>query len=109
MHKNAPFIYAAVGYNDSWLRNSEKFSARNITSYTQKGGLFYDVGLGYKISLNPKMSIGMSAGYSYKDQSEMVKMTLPFEQCIPPPPVLKPDTYFYQLRRISLKLHCWFL
>jgi len=106
--KNAPFLYAAAGYNVSWLRDSEKMIGWWAAPAKEKGGLFYDAGAGYKFSLKNRMALGFSAGYSYKEQSEIMTPNSNCDFCIPPQAPPGPETYKYQLRRISLKLHYWF-
>jgi hypothetical protein len=107
-NKNAPFVYAAAGYNFSWLQSNEKTVIWLADLGKEKGGLYYDAGAGYKFSLNNKMAFGFSAGYSYKEQSETLKVYPFCEICLPPSPEPRLETYKYQLKRISIKLHCWF-
>jgi len=104
------FSYGSAGYNFSWLRNSEEIKNWWINSNDQAGGLFYEAGLGYKYSLKNKMAFGLSAGYSYKAQSETVQYRSNCDFCVPPiiEEQPKPEIYKYQFRRISIKLHCWF-
>lgn len=106
--KNAPFIYAAAGYNFSWLRSNEKIVNWWTEPGKEKGGLFYDAGIGYKFSLKNKMAFGLSAGYSYKEQTEIVQPFSSCDFCVPPQELPKPETYKYQFRRIGIKLHYWF-
>lgn len=62
--KNAPFIYADGGYHFAWARDKDK-NQWSETDYD--GGLFYDVGLGYRISRrNNQKGFLISAGYSFK-------------------------------------------
>ncbi len=107
---NAFFLYGAAGYNFSWLRNNQKVNNwwQTILSHNQKGGLFYEAGMGYKVSLKNKMGFGLSAGYSYKEQSETIKYLPYCEICVPPQPEPKPEIYKYQFQRISIKLYYWF-
>lgn len=106
--KNAPFIYAAAGYNFSWLRTNEKLINPWAEPEKEKGGLYYDAGLGYRFSLKNKMAFGLSAGYSYKQQSEIIQPFQACAFCIPRQPPPRPETYKYQFRRIGIKLHYWF-
>lgn len=108
-----PFIYADAGYNFSWLRENEKvvnqFSGTN--DYKQKGGLFYEAGLGYKFILKNKLALGFSAGYSCKQSKEIYTPFIwidfpPFPN--PNPSPQNPETYEYKFNRVSLKLNCWF-
>ena len=111
-NNNSFFVYGAAGYNFSWLRNNQKANnwLQTVLSNDQKGGLFYEAGVGYKVSLKNKMGFGLSTGYSYKEQSEIVQYKSNCDFCFPvPQPVeSKPETYKYQFRRIGIKLHYWF-
>ena len=104
----SPFVYASGGYNFSWLRDDEKISGWNIASSKQKGGVFYEIGLGYRFPLKNKMALGISAGYSYKQQSETVTPFQSCDFCVPRIPEPMPEIYKYQFRRIGVKVHCWF-
>lgn len=105
-----PFVFADAGYNFSWLRAEQK-SRFWDKDYTASGGLYYEAGLGYKFILKNKISIGFSAGYSFKQQKETYGNTLLIEapifpeQYYTPPPV---NTYNYTFRRISIKFNCSF-
>jgi hypothetical protein len=107
--KRTPFIYADAGYNFSWLREKDKIVYWG-TDYNAKGGLYYEMGLGYKFILKNKMAFGLSAGYSFKEQEETYKRVLFFD--FPPVPHTTysptPDIYHYSFRRISLKFNCSF-
>lgn len=109
---NSFFGYGALGYNFSWLRDNEKIKNWWVPSVNdQKGGLFYEAGVGYKIAVKNKMGFGLSAGYSYKEQSETVHYKPNCDFCVPiPQPTVesKPETFKYQFRRVSIKLHYWF-
>ena len=107
---NTPFVFADAGYNFSWLRSGEKNRFWD-KDYTASGGLYYEAGLGYKFILKNKITIGFSAGYSFKQQKETYGNTLLMEAPIFPqpyyynPPV---NTYEYTFRRISIKFNCSF-
>jgi len=104
------FSYGSLGYNVSWLRNSQQIKNWWTNSNDETGGLFYEAGLGYKFSLKNKMAFGLSAGYSYKAQSETVQYRSNCNFC--ELPIIgeqpNPEIYKYQFRRIGVKLHCWF-
>jgi hypothetical protein len=104
------FSYGSLGYNVSWLRTSQQIKNWWTNLNDESGGIFYEAGLGYKFALKSKMAFGLSAGYSYKAQSETVQYRSICDFCVPPiveePP--KPEIYKYQFRRVSIKLHCWF-
>ncbi len=106
-----PFVYIDGGYNLSWLRGSEKisFGEYGDHDYKQKGGLFYEVGLGFKFVLKSKLALGFSAGYSYKQSKEIYTPFIWIDfPPYPNPAAQNPETYDYKFRRISLKLSCWF-
>ncbi len=105
-----PFVFADAGYNFSWLRAGEKNIIWDM-DYKASGGLYYEAGLGYKFILKNKITIGFSAGYSFKHQKETYGTTLLIEAPIFPqpyyynPPV---NSYDYKFRRISIKFNCSF-
>jgi len=106
--KTTPFIYADAGYNFSWLRDKDKIAYWG-TDYKQKGGVYYETGLGYKFILKNKMALGFSAGYSFKQQKEFFTNFV-FNDF---PPYTQssgkhPDIYDYKFRRICLKFNCSF-
>jgi hypothetical protein len=110
--KNTPFVYVDGGYNTSWLRDEEKiFSGLAVDDYKQKGGLFYEAGIGYKFKGKNRGAWGFSAGYSFKQSKESYTQffwnefpTFP----APSQPQQRPEMYDYKFRRISLKISCWF-
>ncbi|MEO6729739.1 MAG: hypothetical protein ABIN01_00885 [Ferruginibacter sp.] len=104
--KNTFFMYADGGYNVSWLRNSEKIFLME-TSYKAIGGLFYEAGIGYKIILKNKVALGLSAGYSFKEQKEYFTIRR-FNQLLPGRFIETPEIYKYEFRRISFKINCSF-
>lgn len=107
--KRTPYVYADAGYNFSWLRDKDK-TAFWGNDYKEKGGLFYETGLGYKFILKNKIAVGLSAGYSFKQQKEMFTRFIindfpPYNQ---PGVNLPPEVYDYKFRRISIKFNCSF-
>jgi hypothetical protein len=108
--KRTPFLYADGGYNFSWLRENDKvnFWGGNA-NYKQSGGMYYELGIGYKFPLKNKAALGFSAGYSFKEQKETYTNNLFIEPIIPRPNnSLPPDIFDYKFRRISLKFNCQF-
>jgi hypothetical protein len=105
-NKKTPFAYGNAGYNFSWLRNKEKIVS-TLADYSQSGGLFYELGLGYKFLLKNKMYLGLSAGYSYKQQSEKIVSQQFCVSCVPRP-VPPIEEFEYKFRRVSIKMNCWF-
>lgn len=110
--QDAFFGYGSLGYNASWLRDDEKTKVWwSELAHSEKGGIFYEAGAGYKITLAKKFAFGFSAGYSFKEQSEKIIVQPYCDFCFPRVPANeepKPEIYKYQFRRISFKLHCWF-
>jgi hypothetical protein len=106
--KTTPFIYADGGYNISWLRDEEKvFSGQTVNDYKQKGGAFYEAGIGYKFKLKNRGAWGFSVGYSFKQSKESYTQyffndLLPFSDTNQPQQ--KPEVYEYKFRRISFKI-----
>ncbi len=104
--KKSPFVYVNGGYNFSWLRENEKRFFQG-TGYSQTGGLFYELGLGYKFILKNKMYLGFAAGYSEKRQNEKISSPQFCTFCFPLP-VPAVEEFNYTFKRISLKMSCWF-
>jgi hypothetical protein len=65
-----PFIYADGGYHFPWIKDEDKNRRFIIDA---KGGLYYDIGIGYELSLMKNKNLLFSAGYSYKSFSENIK------------------------------------
>ena len=105
-NKKSPFVYVNGGYNFSWLRENEKRFFQG-TGYSQTGGIFYELGLGYKFLLKNKMYLGFAAGYSEKRQSEKLSSPQFCTFCFPLP-VPAVEEFNYTFKRISLKMNCWF-
>jgi hypothetical protein len=96
--KNAPFIYADGGVHFPWARKKDK---AGFASVNYDNGLFYDLGLGYKVAMNKKGAILLSAGYSYKYMEEKrFSWTCFTVDCINN----SPEYFKYKLNRLSLKL-----
>jgi hypothetical protein len=104
--KITPFLYLDGGYNFSWLREEEKSAGTN-SAYKELNGFYYDAGVGYKFTLKSKMALGLSAGYSLKEQGEEYVLSSWFP-IFPPPTEALPEKYEYTLRRINIKISCWF-
>ena len=105
-NKKTPFVYVNGGYNFSWLRENEKQFFQG-TGYSQTGGIFSELGLGYKFLLKNKMYLGFAAGYSEKRQSEKLSSPQFCTFCFPLP-VPAVEEFNYTFKRISLKMYCWF-
>jgi hypothetical protein len=92
-----PFVYAEAGHHFIWTKEPEEFAFES----DHKGGLFYDLGLGYKFPVAKKLQLFFSGGYSLKRFSKVVN-TMPWSSVWPPPPQSF-QKYEYDLRRISIK------
>ena len=94
---NTPFLYNDIGLNFPWVKNNQKI---NYAIADFKLGLYYDAGLGYKITLK-KQALVFSAGFSLKQLRENRSIySCPFGA----PCREEKDVYNYSLKRVSLKL-----
>lgn len=103
--KNTPFLNADVGYNFP-LRNKDQKNTEWV-HYKFEGGLYYQLGAGYKFVLAKSLGLSLSAGYSYKNFKEkdmFYSGVGPADEIIPP----SINTYDYKFRRISIKVGFWF-
>jgi len=98
-NKNTPFLYAATGYNFSWLRDEQKTKPFFSFDHKELNGLYYEIGAGYKLTFQKKYSLGLSAGYSLKQQGEKYFLFERTDQS---------EQFDYTFRRFSLKISCWF-
>ena len=99
--KNTPFVYADAGINFLWLNTTQKEQSQFPKS---SPGLFYDFGLGWKLSCKDNRSFILSAGYSLKQVKENIKY--PWVP-IAPTQQLQGDNderYNYLYRRIVIKI-----
>lgn len=99
--RNTWFGYANIGYNMPWLMNDQK--QQYAQKYRVIGGVYYEMGGGYKFTIFTKTRLGLSAGYTYKNLKE--KYTPPCVWCewqVPGEQITK-----YDFRRIALKLNWW--
>jgi hypothetical protein len=100
--KNAPFIYADGGYNFAWPTKDDKEHYGIKIKYD--GGLYYDVGLGYRITAGKQAAFLLSAGYSYKFLREKrfnpVCVTYPCYSVM----YLENEWFTYDLNRLSIKV-----
>ncbi len=98
--KNTPFVYADAGINFLWLNSIEKVQKQFPTS---SPGLFYDFGIGWKLSGNNDRGYIFSAGYSFKQVKEKVK----YSWWPAPTPQLESENferYNYLYRRVVIKV-----
>jgi len=61
---NKIFVYADAGINFYWKR--DKDAKQFYADDKFENGFYGEVGAGYKLKLNPKLSLFFSGGYSYK-------------------------------------------
>lgn len=98
--KNTPFAYADAGINFLWLNFIQKEQQQISTS---SPGLFYDLGIGWKLSGKNNRGFIFSAGYSFKQVKEKVKQLW----WTSPTPQLETENYEhhnYLFRRVVVKL-----
>lgn len=98
--KNTPFAYADAGMNFLWLNFIQREQQQISTS---SPGLFYDLGIGWKLSGKNNRGFIFSAGYSFKQVKEKVK----FSWWTFPTPQLENENYEhhnYLFRRVVIKV-----
>ena len=97
---NTPFVYADAGINFSWLNSLQKQQKQFPTS---SPGLFYDLGIGWKLSGKNNRGFIFSAGYSFKQVKEKVK----YPWRLAPTSQLESENYErynYLYRRVVVKV-----
>lgn len=98
--KNTPFAYVDAGINFLWLNSIQKEQKQFPAS---SPGLFYDIGMGWKLSGKNNRGFILSAGYSLKQIKEKVK----YLWRPAPTPQLESENYErynYLYRRIVIKV-----
>lgn len=97
--QQTPFVYADVGTNLPWVKAKEK-----SWWYTSEfaGGVYFDVGVGYKVPLHKKLSMNMCFGYSQKEIKETRENKAMIND-FPPYDRYNAEYFTYTLRRFSLK------
>ncbi|MEJ7679187.1 MAG: hypothetical protein WKG06_15300 [Segetibacter sp.] len=98
--KNTPFAYADAGINFLWLNSNQREQKQFPTS---SPGLFYDLGIGWKLSGKNNGGFLFSAGYSFKQVKEKVKYTW----WPAPTPALESENFErhnYLYRRVVIKV-----
>ncbi len=93
-----PFFYVDGGYHFPW--SSKKDEKRRFI-IDAKGGLYYDLGIGYKFPLMKYKNLLFSAGYSYKSFSENINESI---ICLALGCTPNIDHYDYRLRRVAIKV-----
>lgn len=96
---HAPFVYLDGGYHFPWARDKDK---GEWTKLSYEGGLYYDVGLGYRVGRSSKQNgFLISAGYSFKYLTEIRKSQV----CINWNCQEEANEWFkYKLHRLSIKV-----
>lgn len=97
--KNTPFAYADAGINFLWLNSIQRGQEQFPSS---SPGLFYDLGVGWKLSGKNNRGFLFSAGYSFKQVKEKVK-----SWWLAPTPQLQSEDfqrYNYLHRRLVVKI-----
>ncbi len=98
--KNTPFAYADAGINYLWLNFIQREQKQFPIS---SPGLFYDLGIGWRLSSKNNSGCIFSVGYSFKQVKEKVKYT----GWPAPTPELQSENYErynYLYRRIVIKV-----
>jgi len=94
---DAIFLYNDIGTNYPWLKSNQKMWRGGEFN----PGIYYDGGIGYKVSLR-RHALVFSSGFSLKKLSEDVpSFSCPF---MPGTCQEGRDTYYYSLKRISFKV-----
>jgi len=95
--KNSPFVYGDIGINFPWPKDlGNDFSFQDI-NYNE--GLYYDLGLGYKLGLRNTHALSLSAGFNFKRLTGVRQ----YKICTFMPCVGTTEEFDYKLNRISMK------
>lgn len=95
---NAVFLYNDIGTNYPWVKDNQKVF---YSSGDFHQGLYYDGGIGYKVSMK-RQALVLSSGFSLKKLSERYSgITCAFIGGPCQPAI---DNYYYSLKRVSFKL-----
>jgi hypothetical protein len=97
---NNIILYADAGYNFPWNDKPSNKEVPYYTSYQFTGGIYTDIGIGYKISGSKKPSFVISTGYSYKKLHSKISVVNP---CITPPCPEEVSNYDLGYGRIVFK------
>ena len=92
-----PFIYADGGYHFAWPKEKPEEWMRTDV----EGGLYYDLGIGYRFPAFKTGAVHISLGYSVKEVSEKVKRNI-WISSLPMPEDFQ--RFDYTLRRYSFKM-----
>ncbi len=93
------FVYTDAGINFRWLQSTD-YLYKNSTS---KPGLYYELGVGYKVKFKNNTSLNFSAGYNLKQVMETYN---PFWYVFPvqPPNPEVIEKYNSSFRRVIIRL-----
>ena len=97
---NTPFAYSDAGVNFAWLNSSQKQQKQFPQSLP---ALFYDLGIGWRLSGKNNRAFLFSAGYSFKQVKQKVK----YLWWPAPTPQLESENYErynYLYRRVVIKI-----
>ncbi len=94
--KNSPFVYADIGINFPCVKDYDDFIFQDI-NYNE--GLYYDLGLGYKLGLKNTHALSLSAGFNFKRISGK-RSYIPCEFM---PCAGTTEEFDYKMNRISMK------
>jgi len=96
--KEKGFAYGNLGYNFSGKNKPGK--EIYYSSYDFTGGIYTDIGIGYKIKFTRNSSFLISTGYSYKEINNKVGVVNP---CLVAPCPVDYSKYRYGTGRVVLK------
>jgi hypothetical protein len=65
--KRNVFVYGQIGYNFDWVTEKNLQNEAFFGGYNFNGGLYYDMGLGYKIDFGTHDALLLSLGYNVKE------------------------------------------
>jgi hypothetical protein len=97
--KQTPFVYADLGTNLPWVKTKEE-NWWYKSEYDD--GIYFDIGIGYKVPLNKTWFVNMSFGYSQKKIKETRKNKTVIDD-FSPYGNYNTENFIYTLRRVSLK------
>lgn len=98
--RHSPFAYADAGMHFPWARDQDHPGWGGKSKFSS--GLWYDVGLGYRLSLGGESAFLLSAGYSFLNMKET--RTSAFCLIWPNCQEIQQQLYRYKLNRLSLKI-----
>lgn len=93
------FVFGDIGYNFS-SQNKPGKEIHYYSTYHFTGGLYHELGLGYKIPLARKNYLLFSSGYSYKEVNNTIGVV---NQCLVAPCSVDYSKYKYGYGRIAVK------